>query len=300
MSILVGTASWTDKTLIESGLFYPPECKSPEDRLRYYASRFPLVELDSSYYALPSRENAARWAERTPPGFVMNVKAFRTLTTHQTPVKALPRDLQPRVVPGARGNVYLRDMPGEVVDELWRRFLVALQPLADAGRLGALHFQFPPWFVAKREHYTYLDQVRERLSDYTVAIEFRHRSWFTPESTDAVLEFLRARRLVHVVVDEPQGAANSIPTVWASTNPDLALVRLHGRNQATWNIKGATAASDRFDYDYAQAELESLATPIEALAKGVRTTHVLFNNNREDQGQRNALTLMGIFAKADA
>jgi len=299
MRILVGTASWTDKTLIDCGRFYPPDCKSPEDRLRYYASKFPIVELDSSFYALPSHANAERWAERTPDGFVMNVKAFRALTTHQTPHKALPRDLQAQVKPGARGNVYLKDMPGEVVDELWRRYLFALQPLAEAGRLGALHFQFPPWFVAKREHYAYLDEVRERLEGYTVAVEFRHRSWFTEDTTDAVLEFHRERRFVNVVVDEPQGPSNTIPAVWAVTNPDLAIVRLHGRNHATWNIRDATSASDRFDYDYSTAELEQLALPIRELAAEARTTHVLFNNNREDQGQRNALSLMDLLPGID-
>ncbi|KZC41076.1 hypothetical protein RHOFW510R12_00420 [Rhodanobacter sp. FW510-R12] len=294
MSIRVGTASWTDKTLIDCGRFYPPDCKSPEDRLRYYASQFPIVELDSSYYALPSATNAQRWAERTPENFVMNVKAFRALTTHQTPHKALPRDLQAQVRPGTRGNVYLKDMPAEVVDELWRRFLVALQPLDDAGRLGALHFQFPPWFVAKREHYAYLDEVRERLERYTVAVEFRHRSWFTEETTEAVLAFHRERRFVNVVVDEPQGPSNTIPAVWAVTNPDLTIVRLHGRNHATWNIRDATSASDRFDYDYSAEELAELASPILAMAGEARDTHVLFNNNREDQGQRNARSLMDL------
>lgn len=292
--ILVGTASWTDKSLIASKRFYPKGCTSAEERLRFYASRMPIVEVDSSFYAMPSEANSTLWVERTPADFTFNVKAFRTLTTHQTPPMALPADLRKDVASAGKKNVYAKDLPPSVVDELWSRYTRAVQPLAEAGKLGALHFQFPPWFTARRDSYAYLDQVRERLPDYTVAIEFRHKSWFTPDNSEAVLKFLRDREFVNVVVDEPQNAANSIPTVWEATSPKLAVVRLHGRNEATWNIKGATVASDRFNYDYTQGELEGLADPITRLSTRVDRTHVIFNNNFEDQGPRNAATLMGI------
>ena len=87
--ILVGTSSWTDKTLIESGRFYPPSATTPEDRLKYYASQFPIVEIDSSYYGIPSVDNAMRWVERTPPGFVFNIKGYRLFTRHQTPIVSM-------------------------------------------------------------------------------------------------------------------------------------------------------------------------------------------------------------------
>ena len=83
MTILVGTASWADKSLVDSGKFYPPDVTSPEERLRYYASQFPMVEVDSSYYAMPLPATTQQWAERTPDHFVFNVKAFRLFTGHQ-------------------------------------------------------------------------------------------------------------------------------------------------------------------------------------------------------------------------
>lgn len=289
--ILIGTASWTDPSLIKTKRFYPPGCTSAEARLRYYASQFPLVEVDSSYYAMPSASNSHLWVERTPEDFTFNVKAFRALTQHQTPIKAFPRSIADEL-PKGKANLYARDLVAEVVDELWHQFREGVRPLAEAGKLGALHFQFPPWFTAKQESYDYLEEVRDRLSRFTVAIEFRHKSWFMPERREAMLAFLRQHRFVNVTVDEPQGAANTVPQVWDVTNDDLALVRVHGRNEATWNIKGATAASDRFNYDYNEEELAELAVPIERAAKQARTTHVVFNNNYEDQGVRNAKTLM--------
>lgn len=122
--ILVGTASWTDPGLIKSKLFYPPEAKSPEERLRYYASQFPIVEVDSSYYAMPSSSNAEKWAERTPDDFVFNIKAFRLLTGHQTPQASLPKDIQGELALHfvEKKNVYYKDRPAEIRDEMWRRY----------------------------------------------------------------------------------------------------------------------------------------------------------------------------------
>ncbi len=290
--LLVGTASWTDKSLIQSGRFYPKGCSSAEDRLRYYADHFPIVEVDSSYYAMPSARNARLWVERTPPTFLFNVKAFRALTQHQTPPAALPPDLRP--APSAARNVYYKDLPADVRDELWRRYVEAILPLAEAGKLGALHFQFPPWFTARRAHLDYLHEVRERLAPFPVAIEFRHRSWFTDTQREATLALEREARFVNVIVDEPQGHASSIPPIWEVTNDTLAIVRLHGRNTATWAAKGLAASSERFDYDYSDAELEALAAQILAIARRCRELHVIFNNNFEDQGVRNARTMLGL------
>lgn len=96
-------------------------------------------------------------------------------------------------------------------DELWRQFESAVAPLAEAGKLGALHFQFPRWFTAKQENFDYLEEVRDRLRSHRVAIEFRHKSWFLPERRDAMLAFLYQHKFVNVTVYEPQGAANTIP-----------------------------------------------------------------------------------------
>jgi len=292
--ILVGTASWTDPTLVKCGRFYPRGCSSAEARLRFYASRFPLVEVNSSYYALPSRENAELWVARTPSDFTFNVKAFRLLTGHQTPLAALPVPVRAALGPRTKPNVFYKDLPRELVDELWRQFIDAVEPLRAAGRLGALHFQFPPWFVPSRSAREHLDDVRMRLADRLLSVEFRHESWFDEKNRERTLEFEKERALVNVVVDEPQGSSNAIGAHWVVTNPRLAVVRLHGRNAETWNIKGTTAASDRFNYDYSEQELSGLAVSIRELSARVATTHVIFNNNYEDQGQRNAATLMRI------
>ena len=285
-NILIGTCSWTDKSLIETGRFYPKGCSSPEDRLRYYASQFPFVEVDSSYYAMPSERNSQLWAERTPPGFTFNVKAFRALTQHQTPWKALPPDIAKTLPPSGKANVYHKDLPREAQAELWLRFIQAVQPLAIAGKLGALHFQFPPWFQASRENFTYLEHVRRELEGFTVAIEFRHQSWFDDARRDATLKFERDHGFVNVTVDEPQEFKASIPAIWDVTAPELAIVRLHGRNHEKWMAKGLTASSDRFNYDYADDEIGDLSVPIRAVAAKVRTVHVALNINYEDQGIR--------------
>lgn len=144
MVIKVGTASWTDKTLIDSKRFYPPGCSSAEARLRYYASQFPLVEVDSSYYAMPSGSNAALWVERTPPGFTFDIKAFRLFTGHQTARESFPKDIQAALSDTGKKNLYYRDVPPEIRDELWRRYFEAIEPLRAAGKLGAVLFQFAP------------------------------------------------------------------------------------------------------------------------------------------------------------
>lgn len=295
-AVRVGTASWTDKTLIACGRFYPKGVASAEARLRYYASQFPLVEVDSSYYAMPAPATAQLWAERTPQGFVMNVKAFRLFTGHQTAPAVLHRDLQDAVGGAGGGALFYRDLAPWLRDELWRRFHEALQPLRAAGRLGLVHFQFPPWLRCDRDGRAHVEHCVERMAGFDLSVEFRHRSWFDGAQRDATLAFERELAVAHTVVDGPQGFDNSVPAVWEVTHPRYALVRLHGRNAATWNIKGATAASDRFNYDYREAELAELAAQIRTLAAKALATHVVFNNNMEDQGQRNARTLSTLLA----
>jgi uncharacterized protein YecE (DUF72 family) len=292
--ILVGTASWPDKTLIASGRFYPKEATTAEARLRYYASRFSIVEVDSSYYAMPTPATSQLWAERTPRGFVMNVKAFRLFTGHQTSPAVLPKDLQEALGP-TQGNLFYRNTPPELRDELWRRFRDALAPLGHAERLGLVHFQFAPWLLRNREGHEHVRHCVERMRGFTVSVEFRNRTWFDEPHRDSTLAFERELGVVHTVVDGPQGFANSVPAVWETTHPSYALVRLHGRNAATWNTRGATAASDRFNYDYPDAELADLAASIRELSREPRQTHVVFNNNMEDQGQRNAASMMKLF-----
>ena len=297
MPVLVGTASWTDKTLIACGRFYPPGTNSAEARLRFYASRFPLVEVDSSYYAMPSPSTAQLWAERTPNDFTMNVKAFRIFTGHQTSPNVLHKDIRAALPPSAKANLYYKDVPPELRDELWRRFTLALQPLRAAGKLGLVHFQFPPWLVCNAAGRAHVADCVERMAGHTLSVEFRHQSWFAQAQVEPTLAFERELGVVHTVVDGPQGFTNSVPAVWAATHPGFALLRLHGRNTGTWNVKGATAASDRFNYDYPDQELGELAGQVRRVSHAALKTHVVFNNNMEDQGQRNAATMARLMAE---
>jgi uncharacterized protein YecE (DUF72 family) len=297
MTIRVGTASWTDKTLTACGRFYPPEATTAEARLRFYASRFPLVEVDSSYYAMPAPNTAQLWAERTPNDFTMNLKAFRIFTGHQTSPTVLHKDLRDALGPSPKANLYYRELPVEIRDELWRRFIEALAPLRASNRLGLVHFQFPPWLVRNAAGHAHVQHCVERMAGHVLSVEFRHQSWFAPGHAEETLAFQRELGVVHTVVDGPQGFSNSVPALWETTHPQFALLRLHGRNTQTWNIKGATAASDRFNYDYGEAELDEIAQKVARLAARAMATHVVFNNNMEDQGQRNAATLMRLLQR---
>jgi uncharacterized protein YecE (DUF72 family) len=294
-NILIGSASWTDKTLIECGRFYPKEARSAEARLRYYASQFPIVEVDSSYYGMPTPANAQLWAQRTPADFVFNVKAFRLFTGHQTSPIVLHKDLQQALGPGAPKVLYYKDVPAEIRDELWRRFSEALEPLRQAGKLGAVHFQFAPWLLRNREGQAHVRECVRRMEGYLLSVEFRNKSWFDGENAQKTLDFQRELGVAHTVVDGPQGFANCVPRVWDVTHPQLALVRLHGRNHDTWNIKSA-ASSSRFDYWYSRAELEAMAPEIRNMAGRASQVHVLFNTNHEDQGQVNARLMRAVLA----
>lgn len=297
--ILVGSASWTDKTLLACGRFYPPEAKTAEARLRYYASQFPLVEVDSSYYGLPTAANARLWAERTPAHFTFNVKAFRLFTGHAADPVCLPKDIQQALPPPVPRSLDLEDLAPELQGELWRRFIEALAPLREAGKLGAVHCQFSPRVKRSREGFALVERAAGHMAGHLLAAEFRHRSWFDgDEAIDNTLAFQRELGLVHTVVDSPQGFPNCVPCVWAVTNPALALVRLHGRNRATWNISHAKASSSRFDYWYSADELDAMAPEVRHLATQVRRVHVVFNTNNEDQGQVNARLMRQVLTAA--
>jgi uncharacterized protein YecE (DUF72 family) len=282
--ILVGTASWTDKTLLASG-WYPPEAATPEARLRYYAEQFPLVEVDSTYYTPPNERNSELWAARTPAYFRFNMKAFSLLTQHPTRVDALYKDLRPET---DKRNVYAKDLDGKVVDEVWERFLSALEPLHAAGKLGALLFQFPQWFTIRRSNKDYLLECKERAAPYRICVEFRSATWFKDEETqEETFDFLRSYGLPYVVVDMPQGHASSVPPVVTATAPDLSVVRFHGHSRG-WNSRDIY---ERFGYLYDEKELASWAPRLRELATQTRETHVLLNNCYRNYAQVNARQL---------
>ena len=286
--ILVGTCSWTDPTLIACGRFYPPGVSSAEDRLRFYAQQFPIVEVDSTYYAPPSERNSAVWAARTPEDFVFNVKAYALLTGHPARVERLPVWLR-ETLPAealAKRNVYRKDIGTVALQKLWDLHRRALAPLADSGKLGAVLFQFPSWFVRSAENAAYLQAIPERLPGLPLAVEFRGGGWLSEDAAAPTLRLLEEAGLAYVSVDEPQGFRSSTPPIAAATAP-LAIVRLHGRNASTWEAK-TKVASDRFNYLYADDELREWAPRVRELARQATAVHVLFNNNYEDQGVRNA------------
>jgi uncharacterized protein YecE (DUF72 family) len=286
--ILVGTASWTDRSLIESGRFYPPDATTAERRLQHYASVFPLVEVDSTYYGMPSQRNAALWVERTPDDFTFDVKAFSLFTQHPTRLGALPKEIREQLPAEAlaKRSLYERDVPLDLRDELWRRFDEALLPLDSAGKLGVVLFQYPPWFLPSKESFAHLDELQEHLPQYAAAVEFRNPLWLDEAHVERTLAFLSERGLAYVCVDEPQGTPASVPPVVAST-ARIAEVRFHGRNAAAWARRGVEVA-EKYDWLYSENELREWVPRIRRLAEESETVHVLMNNCREDKAVVNA------------
>ena len=286
--VLIGTCSWTDPTLIRSGHFYPPSAKSAEDRLRFYAGEFGIVEVDSTYYAMPAEQTARLWVERTPKDFVFDIKAFRLLTDHPTPAKSLPKDLRdalPSPV-AEKTNLYQRDLPAEVVTEVWDRFESALLPLDSAMKLGVVLFQFPPWFYPGARQREYILSCKDKLPQYRLAIEFRQHLWLKDSNREQTIDFLRRNNLSFVCVDEPQGFKSSVPPVSEATS-DQGLIRFHGRNSEMWEKRGAGVA-ERFNYLYNDGELREWVPKVRNLADRTRQLHVLFNNCHEDKAVTNA------------
>jgi uncharacterized protein YecE (DUF72 family) len=272
--VRIGTCSWADETLVKT--WYPSSVRSSEDRLHHYSDRFDTVELNASYYALPSPEAAAAWARRTPEGFVFHVKAFGMMTRHPVKAEQLPADLRAEAPLDDRGRV---ERPSrELRAEVFRRFRAALEPLREAGKLGGILMQLPPYVVLKPASIEYLEWAKEQLGGDEMMVEFRHRSWLEPDASARTLDFLRSLGATYVMVDAPRtDAKNLVPTVVGVTS-DTAYLRLHGRNAATWNVRGRSAA-ERFDYLYSRDELEEWSRPLRELSSLSERTYAMFNNN---------------------
>lgn len=296
--VLIGTASWTDKTLIASKAFYPPEATTPEDRLRYYAEHFPIVEVDSTYYFPPTERNAAVWVERTPARFTFHIKAYSLLTRHPTRPESLAEDLRAGLAEGSRSKpfLYASHLPAQVLDAVWSRFAEALMPLHSAGKLGVVHFQFPQWFLPGKESRDYILECVQRLPDYQVAVEFRNAAWMNERNQPATFALLRDHHIPYTSVDMPQGFRSSLPPVAVATTPELAYVRFHGRNAAQWEAKHTTA-TPRFAYRYSEEELAAWVPKLRALAAETREVHVLMNNCYRDYAVTNARQLSSLLTE---
>jgi len=292
--IRCGIAGWIDKELIGSKKFYPPGVTSGEERLQFYASQFPLVEVGSTYYGMPPKRNSELWVDRTPESFRFDVKSFSLFTQHPTNPKAMPPEIRagiPGELAGKR-SVYLEQLPAEVVDAAWDSFREALEPLRAARRLGAVFFQFPPWFFPSTKSLAY-------LHGFQIAVEFRRRIWLDERHAAGSLGFLRARGIPHVAVDTPQGFETSMPPIHECTSPKLAVVRFHGRNQRNWNLKGAPP-SVRFQHNYVDQELNEWVPKLQAMEEQAAEVHAIMNNNYSNWSVANARRLEELIAEAHA
>jgi uncharacterized protein YecE (DUF72 family) len=295
--VLTGSCSWADRTLVQDAGWYPRKTMSAEERLRFYASRFPLTEIDSTYYAPPAEQQARLWAERTPEGFRFNVKAYSLLTGHPTKPKSLWRDIREQLPPEAaeKRNIYANHLDPDALEEAWRRFGSALRPLHDAGKLGAILFQYPRWFVPRKDNRQELEALRERFPDYLIAVEFRSPKWVAEDrDRERTLGLLEDHGLVFTSVDAPK--ASGLPRLFATTSEQLFLVRFHGRSDSTWSDTSRSAA-ERFRYLYKKPELERLTRPILDHVEEARETHLLMNNCYRDYSVRNAADLRDLVAR---
>ena len=282
--VRIGTCSWADDAL--SKYFYPPKLPAKE-RLAWYSQFFDTVQVDSTYYRLPGESMVQGWADRTPDGFTMHVKAFGLMTRHPVKLEVLPEDLRDVMPVDERGRV--DRPPRELRGEVFRRFLEALEPLRNAGKLGGILFQFPSYVVFKDASFEYLEWAREQLGSDEMLVEFRHRSWLDENNRVETLSFLERIGAAYVTVDAPRSdtAKNLIPTVPAVT-AGTAYVRFHGRNLGTWNKRGGSAA-ERFDYLYSDEELGEWTGTLKELAASANEAYAFFNNNATSADPENPL-----------
>lgn len=274
-NILVGTCSWTDPALVRSG-WYPRGQRDAAGRLRYYAERFPVVEVDSTYYALPRERNSRLWVERTPDGFTFDVKAFSLLTGHPTSRVTLPADWPAELPADNRSE--------EALAEAWARFTAGIEPLRSAGRLGSVLFQFPPWLRPGERAEEFIAATARRTRGWPVAVEFRHPDWWRGENAEATRALLADHGMAAVAVDMNQSLPSALPPYAPVTRSRLAVVRFHGRS-AAW---GRGSKEDRFRYAYSDDELAEWLPRLHALAERAEEVHVLFNNCCADAAVRAA------------
>ena len=301
--ILIGVASWTDPSMTAPGVFYPEGSASPEGRLRYYASRFPLVEVDSTYYAIPARRMAELWVDRTPEEFTFDVKAHALMTGQPSEVKRLPKEIR-EALPAdlaKKTRIYATDLPDDLKDAVWSAFLDALIPLKDNGRLGAILLQYPRWVGPSRANAAMIEDARARLADkgWRTAVELRNRNWFDERTGARTLDLLRRNNLSYVAVDSPPGFASSVPVVPEVTAPSLAVVRFHGRNTDTWEAK-VTKVSDRFRYLYDEKQLREWLPLITTMSEQAEEVHLVFNNCYGNYGTTNALEMASMLLRSGA
>ena len=288
--VKIGVAAWGDLN------DYYPRGMKPAERLTFYSAEFPLVEADTSYYAIPAPRTPASWVSATPDGFTFNVKAFRLFTAHPTPPRFLPPNVRGDLPPelASKRSLYYKDVPDRLRDELWAMFRAVVDTIRGAGKLGVVLFQFPPWFMPGRDSHAHVDECRERMAGYPVAVELRNRFWLLDDGLEQTLSYLRRAEISFVSVDEPQGFNSSVPPV-ADVTGQFGIVRFHGRNRDTWEKKGLKKSAERFDYYYTEAEMEEWAPRIETMRSDADEVHVIMNTNNRDQAIVNSRLAAKVF-----
>lgn len=261
--IYIGLTGWGDHPSLYS------TTATARDKLFDYSGHFPIVELDTSFYAIPSIQNVEKWVQETPEDFRFIMKAYQGITGH------------------------LRDEnPYETRQDMFEAFRKSASVFEAAKKLAMILVQFPPWFDCQAKHVNYIRYVRQQLSAFPVAIEFRNQTWYSAEHLDQTLQFLREQQLIHTVCDEPQAGVGSVPFVTEAT-ANKTLVRIHGRNVLGWRNIGHAEnwRKVRFLYDYNTEELTQLAERIQKLASESKDVFILFNNNSGHHAAKNAKEL---------
>ena len=286
-------SSWSDPALSKNG-FYPEDVKTPSERLAYYSRYFGVAEIDSAFHIMPTRTNLNLWLTQTPPGFVFDIKIFSLFTGHPTPFNALPRFARRDLGDYSQKNLYLNLMPPLLVDALWRFFDDLVKPVADAGKLGVLLLQFPPWFHAQPGNRKYIAECKERLAGYDLAVEFRTSDWLNDKNREETLSLLHNMDIALVCVDGPQGLKTSVPPL-AEVTSSVGIIRFHGRNAENWERKGATP-EDRYKYLYSEDELREWLPRIQKMGAETDELHIIFKNKYQDNPVINARQMATLLA----
>jgi len=274
--IRIGLAGWGDHADLYTG------GSSSRDKLKTYGGHFPVVEVDSSFYAVQPARNAEKWVSETPDGFGFVFKAYQGMTGH---------------LRGAHPT-----HPFESGEAMFQAFRESIRPVVDAGKMKAVLFQYPPWFDCTREHVNELREAKRLMEGLPVALEFRNRTWFTREMEAKTLSFMEREGWIHSVCDEPQAGIGSIPTVLKATDRRQTIVRFHGRNESGWNSDGRERQSwreVRYLYRYSERELLEWKERLERLQEESEEVIVIFNNNSGGDAAANAKQLMAMLGIGD-
>ena len=291
--IRVGTSSWADPEFVRD--WYPPRLPAAA-RLGWYAEHFDYVEVNSTFYAIPSQKVVERWNSETPAQFLFDVKLHGLLSRHAVKLMSLPPDIRRFARSNPGGNLIVTPELERVVIE---RILEEIEPLSSAGKLGAFLLQLSPSFSPRKHKLDELDNLASLLRDWRLAIELRNRNWLADIHRDATLQFFQSRQLAMVVVDAPQSEHFTVmQTENQITNPKLAYLRLHGRNARAY-ISGRSVA-ERFNYDYSDQEIDEVGGRVRELADDTEDVHVAFNNNHSLYAPKAALRLKTVLGLASA